>query len=93
MLKINVKVLFLITSFFFVNICFSQTTDDTLSKALNEFKTDRDAKFGVYKIVQYSGLSPNFRVIQDTEVNNAIAYVKGKKTLYSIQPFIYEKSK
>ena len=62
----NVKVLFLITFFLFVNICFSQGTKDTLIKALNEFKTDRDAKFGVFKIVQYSGLSPNFRVIKYT---------------------------
>ena len=44
----NVKVLFLITSFLFVNICFSQVTEDIRNKSLNEFKTDRDAKFGVF---------------------------------------------
>ena len=82
----KVKLLFLFTSMLFINICFSQVTEDTLNKALNEFKTDRDAKFGVFKIVQYSGLSPNFRVIQDTEVKNAIAYIKGKKRYIRYNP-------
>jgi len=68
----KVKLLFLFTSMLFINICFSQVTVDTLNKALNEFKTDRDAKFGVFKIVQYSGLSPNFRVIQDTEIERVV---------------------
>jgi hypothetical protein len=86
MLKMKVKLLFLFTSMLFINICFSQVTEDTLNKALNGFKTDRDAKFGVFKIVQYSGLSPNFRVIQDTEVKNAIAYIKGKKRYIRYNP-------
>ena len=40
----NVKLLFLITSFLFVNICFSQGTEDTLrqqeSRAGDEFAAD-----------------------------------------------------
>jgi len=75
----KVKLLFLITSLLFINISFSQETEDTVAKELNGFETDRDAKFGVFKIVQYSGLSPNFRVIQDSDVKNAIAYIKNKK--------------
>ena len=43
----KVKLLFIFTSMLFINICFSQVTEDNISKALNGFKTDRDAKFGV----------------------------------------------
>ena len=53
----KVKLLFLFTSMLFINICFSQVIEDTLNKALNGFEPDRDAKFGVFKIIQYSGLS------------------------------------
>jgi len=70
----------------FINICFSQVTEDTLNKTLNGFETDRDAKYGVYKIVQYSGLSPNFKVIQDEEVKNAIAYIKNKTRYIKYNP-------
>ena len=45
----KVKLLFLFTSMLFINICFSKVTEDILNKALNGFKTDRDAKFGVLK--------------------------------------------
>ena len=86
MLKMKVKLLFLITSLFYINICFSQVIGDTNNVGLNGFETDRDAKFGVFKIVQYSGLSPNFRVIQDTEVKNAIAYIKSKKRYIRYNP-------
>ena len=86
MLKVKVKLLFLITSLLFINICFSQAIEDTLNKRLNGFQTDRDAKFGVFKIVQYSGLSPNFKVIQDSEVTNAIAYIKNKSRYIKYNP-------
>ncbi len=52
----KVKLLFLITSLLFLNICFSQETEDTLNTGLNGYQTDHDAKFGVFKIVQYNRL-------------------------------------
>lgn len=82
----KVKLLFLITSLLFINICFSQVTEDTLNTGLNGYQTDRDAKFGVFKIVQYSGLSPNFKIIQDSEVKNAIAYIKNKSRYIKYNP-------
>lgn len=82
----KVKLLFLFTSMLFINICFSQDFEDTIDSGLNRFETDRDAKFGVLKVVQYSGLSPNFRVVEDTEVKNAIAYIKSKKRYIRYNP-------
>ena len=82
----KVKLLFLITSLLFIDICFSQATEDKLNTQLNGYQTDRDAKFGVFKIVQYSGLSPNFRIIQDSEVKNAIAYIKNKSRYIKYNP-------
>ena len=52
----KVKLPFLFTSILFINICFSQGIEDTSNLELNGFQTDRDAKFGVFKIVQYNRL-------------------------------------
>lgn len=82
----NVKLLFLLLSTMFITVCSSQEKKDSVKKELNQFETDRDAKYGVFKIVQYSGLLPNFSVIQDEEVKNAIAYVKNKKRYIRYNP-------
>ena len=50
----NVKLPFLITSFLFVNICFSQGTEDTLrhqeSNAGDEFAADRYSGFILFQM-------------------------------------------
>jgi hypothetical protein len=50
------------------------------------YVTDQDAKKAVYNIVRYSGLTPNFIVIQSEDVPNAIAYIKGKKRYIKYNP-------
>lgn len=52
----------------------------------NNFETDRDAKHAVYKIVQYSGLLPDFVIIEDNSIKNALAYTKNKKRCIKYNP-------
>jgi len=72
-------------------ISFSQESLDTLIKKSNSFKTDKDAKYAVFKIVQYSGLVPDFVVVVDTDIKNALAYTKNKKRYIKYNPFFMKR--
>ncbi len=52
---------------------------DTLEGTSEAFTTDKEAKIAVYNITRYSGLTPNFIIVQADDIPNANAYTKGKK--------------
>lgn len=64
---------------------------DSLSIENYEFEPDKVAKEAVSKIVQYTGLTPNFVVVSDNKVNTAIAYLKNNKRYISYNPKFIEK--
>ena len=48
--------------------------------------SERAAKEAVRRIVQYSGLTPDFTVREDPEVRTAIAYIKGHERVIAYNP-------
>lgn len=48
--------------------------------------TERSAKEAVYRIVQYSGLHPNFVVRENSDLKTAIAFVKNKRRYIEYNP-------
>lgn len=64
---------------------------DSLSIENYEFEPDKVAKEAVSKIVQYTGLTPNFVVVSDNKVSTAIAYLKNNKRYISYNPKFIEK--
>jgi hypothetical protein len=66
-------------------------TKDSLSNELYEFEPDKVAKEAVSKIVQYTGLTPNFIVVSDTKISTAIAYLKNNKRIIAYNPKFIEK--
>ncbi len=64
---------------------------DSLSLETYEFEPDRIAKEAVSKIVQYTGLTPNFIVVADNNVSTAIAYLKNNKRIIAYNPKFIEK--
>ena len=58
-------------------------TDTTLNYVT--FRTDREAKEAVLKIVSYSGLTPNF-VVRQEDVKNAVAYNKNRTRYIGYNP-------
>jgi hypothetical protein len=58
--------------------------DDTIS-ANYEYEPDREAKEAVYKIVKYTGLTPNFIIVQGN-VSTALAYIKGGDRYIAYNP-------
>lgn len=87
-MKLNSSIVFLFL-FFTVN-SFSQ---DSLSEENYVFEADMIAKRAVSKIVQYTGLTPNFIIISDKKVSTAIAYLKNNKRYISYNPKFIEKLK
>ena len=80
------KILFLILLFDISGYSFCQNIQDYSNNEAINYETDRDAKYAVYKIVQYSGLIPNYIIVEDDGVKNAIAYVKNKKRYIKYNP-------
>jgi len=64
---------------------------DSLSTEAYEFEPDKIAKEAVSKIVQYTGLTPNFIVVSDKKTNTAIAYLKNNKRYIAYNPIFIEK--
>ncbi len=64
---------------------------DTLSIEIYEYKPDKIAKEAVSKIVQYTGLMPNFIVVADKDITTAIAYLKNNKRYIAYNPKFIEK--
>jgi len=58
---------------------------DTLSSDRYSIEPDREAKLAVSKIVQYTGLSPNF-IIVESDIPTAIAYIKDNKRYIGYNP-------
>jgi len=48
--------------------------------------SERAAKEAVRRIVQYSGLTPNFTVREDPSVRTAVAYIKGHERVIAYNP-------
>lgn len=80
------KILFLIVLSHIYSHTFSQYHEDSINFQQNNFELDRDAKFAVFKIVQYNGLIPNYIIIQDETIKNAVAYVKNRKRYIKYNP-------
>ncbi len=64
---------------------------DSLSTEAYEFEPDKVAKEAVSKIVQYTGLAPNFIVVSDKNITTAIAYLKNNKRYIAYNPKFIEK--
>ena len=64
---------------------------DSLSTESYEFEPDKIAKEAVSKIVQYTGLTPNFIVVSDKNITTAIAYLKNNKRYIAYNPKFIEK--
>ena len=64
---------------------------DSLSTEKYDFEADKIAKEAVSKIVQYTGLTPNFIVVADKNVKTAIAYLKNNKRYIAYNPKFIEK--
>ena len=64
---------------------------DSLSTETYEFEPDKVAKEAVSKIVQYTGLIPNFIIISDNDISTAIAYLKNNKRYIAYNPKFIEK--
>lgn len=73
----------------FLSLCytgiFAQNTDSTKVDPF-VYVTDLEAKKAVYNIVRYSGLTPNFVIVQSDDIPNANAYIKGKKRYIKYNP-------
>ena len=82
-----------ILSISFLLIVFSETiyAQDSLSTETYAFEPDKIAKEAVSKIVQYTGLTPNFIVVPDKNINTAIAYLKNNKRYIAYNPKFIEK--
>ncbi len=78
----------LILSLFIVCLTYAQ---DSLSIENYEFEPDKVAKEAVSKIVQYTGLTPNFIVVSDKKITTAIAYLKNNKRYIAYNPKFIEK--
>jgi len=63
-------------------VCLGQQGVDTTST----FNTDQDAKRAVYNIVRYSGLTPNFQVVENDRIPTAIAFLHKKGRYISYNP-------
>lgn len=66
-------------------------TQDSLSTEPYEFEPDKVAKEAVSKIVQYTGLTPNFIVLPDKNITTAIAYLKNNNRYIAYNPKFIEK--
>jgi peptidase M48-like protein len=82
------KYIFTILLFLFA---FRSYAQDSLSLETYEFEADKVAKEAVSKIVQYTGLTPNFIVVSDNSVSTAIAYLKNNKRYIAYNPKFIEK--
>lgn len=64
---------------------------DTLEGKNFNFEPDKDAKEAVYNIVKYTGLQPNFIVVEKNDVKTASAYISsGKRYIAYNRLFIYK---
>lgn len=82
------KALFTIILLLFISISYAQ---DSLSEENYAIEPDRIAKEAVSKIVQYTGLTPNFIVVADNNVSTAIAYLKNNNRIIAYNPKFIEK--
>jgi hypothetical protein len=80
-----------IITFTFLILTITCYPQDSLSIENYEFEPDKVAKEAVSKIVQYTGLTPNFIIVSDKKVNTAIAYLKNSKRYISYNPKFIEK--
>ncbi len=81
------KALLTIILLFYVSISYAQ---DSLSEENYAIEPDRIAKEAVSKIVQYTGLTPNFIVVADNNVSTAIAYLKNNNRIIAYNPKFIE---
>jgi len=86
------KRIFIFSIFSTSLICYSQTKD-TISNKFYVDEPDKIAKEAVAKIMQYTGLTPNFTIIPDNNINTAIAYLKGTKRYIAYNPNFITKLK
>ncbi|PCJ24613.1 MAG: hypothetical protein COA97_09545 [Flavobacteriales bacterium] len=84
------KHIVLILFLFVITTSYAQ---DSLSTETYAFEPDKVAKEAVSKIVQYTGLTPNFVVVSDQKVSTAIAYLKNNKRYIAYNPKFIEKLK
>jgi len=78
-------------TFFLIILFFKSYSQDSLSTENYDFEPDKVAKEAVSKIVQYTGLTANFIVISDRNINTAIAYLKNNKRYIAYNPKFIEK--
>jgi len=88
--KLLRKILTILILLFYCATFFAQS-QDSLSTENYVFEADKVAKEAVSKIVQYTGLSPNFVVVADKKVSTAIAYLKNNKRYIAYNPKFIEK--
>lgn len=86
------KSLLLYTFIFFATSVISQTSYTFDIDSTQKYEPYRDAKEAVYKIVKYTGLTPNFLVIEE-DVPTVIAYIKGGKRYIAYNPDFIRKVK
>ncbi|MCB0402152.1 MAG: M48 family metalloprotease [Flavobacteriales bacterium] len=76
---------------FFLFLAKFGSGQDSLSTENYAFEPDKVAKEAVAKIVQYTGLMPNFVVVADKSTSTAIAYIKNNKRYIAYNPKFIEK--
>ena len=69
----------------------SDLPPDSISKSNYVADPDQIAKEAVSKIVKYTGLTPNFKVVADEKISTAIAYLKGDDRYIAYNPAFINK--
>lgn len=84
------KLKFTFIALLLLKIGYSQV-GDSLSNENYEYEPDKIAKEAVSKIVQYTGLTPNFTVVADNNIKSALAYLKNNQRYISYNPEFIKK--
>jgi len=77
--------------FFSIPLLYLSQNKDSLSIENYDYEPDKIAKEAVSKIVQYTGLTPNFNIIPNNDISTAIAYLKNNKRYIAYNPKFIEK--
>lgn len=74
--------------FYSLPIKSQELVNDTSAVANDVFihTADQTAKKAVAKIMQYTGLTPHFEVIENKDIKSAIAYIKNNKQYIAYNP-------
>ncbi|MEM9024266.1 MAG: M48 family metalloprotease, partial [Bacteroidota bacterium] len=71
-------------------LCITAATGTAQQPDPNYLEPDKEAKVAVSRIVQYTGLAPNF-IIVEGDVSTALAYIKDNKRYIAYNPAFIRK--